>query len=164
MQCSIKWVIKGMLSLLCRANVPLKIVRKKGTSHFGMCVVLISSLPLAPSLLSIPGLVSSYVALDDDGLLSEELEVPPAEEASDVPLDGDGSPGLGAAPLLLQQLIQELLEEHLPKTKKIHEYPDRIQVNSLMFSDTSEHLGESQLVVSLLCIQHVQQSHRLLSV
>lgn len=62
--------------------------------------------------------MSSYVALDDDGLLSEELEVPPAEEASDVPLDGDGSPGLGAAPLLLQQLIQQLLEEHLPKRQK----------------------------------------------
>lgn len=71
-------------------------------------------------LLSVPGLVSSYVALDDDGLLSEELEVPPAEEASDVPLDGDGSPGLGAAPLLLQQLIQQLLEEHLPKTTDVN--------------------------------------------
>lgn len=69
-------------------------------------------------LLPVPGLVSSYVALDDDGLLPEELEVPPAEEAPDVPLDGDGGPGLGAAPLLLQQLIQQLLEEHLPKTKK----------------------------------------------
>lgn len=57
--------------------------------------------------------MSSDVALDDDGFLFEELEVPPAEEAPDVPLDGDGSPGLSAAPLLLQLLVQELLQEHL---------------------------------------------------
>lgn len=67
-------------------------------------------------LLSLPGLVSSYVALDDDGFLFEEPEVPPADEASDVPLDGDGSPGLGAAPPLLQQLVEKLLEEQLTQT------------------------------------------------
>lgn len=67
------------------------------------------------SLLPLPGLVSPDVALDDDGFLFEELEVPPAQEASYVPLDGDGSPGLGAAPLLLQLLVQKLLEEHLPQ-------------------------------------------------
>ena len=49
-------------------------------------------------LLGVPGLVSSDVALDDDGFLFEEPEVPPAEEPSDVPLDGDGRPGLGAGP------------------------------------------------------------------
>lgn len=48
-----------------------------------------------------PGLVSSDMTLDDYGLLSEELEVPPAEKSPDVSLDGDGSPGLGTAPLFL---------------------------------------------------------------
>lgn len=47
----------------------------------------------------------SDVALDDDGLLPKELEVPPAQESPDVPLDGDGCPGLGSAPLFLQLLI-----------------------------------------------------------
>lgn len=65
---------------------------------------------------SLPGLVSSDVALDDDGFLFEEPEVPSAEEASDVPLDGDGGPGLGTDPLLLQLLVQKLLEEHLTGT------------------------------------------------
>ena len=65
---------------------------------------------------SVPGLVSSDVALDDDGFLFEEPEVPPAEEAPDVPLDGDSSPGLSAAPLVLQLLVQKLLEEHLKQT------------------------------------------------
>ena len=64
-------------------------------------------------MLSIPGLVSSNVALNDNGFLSEELEVPSAEEAPDVPLDGDGSPGLSVVPLLLQLLVQKLLEEQL---------------------------------------------------
>lgn len=67
------------------------------------------------NLISVPGLVPSDVALDDDGLLSEELKVPPAEESPDVPLDSNGCPSLGAAPLFLQLLIQELLEEHLAK-------------------------------------------------
>lgn len=72
------------------------------------------------TLLYVPGLVPPDVALDDDGLLSEELEVPPAEEAPDVPLDGDGRPGLGAAPLFFQLLVQELLEEHLAKYAEIN--------------------------------------------
>lgn len=66
---------------------------------------------------SVPGLVPSDVALDDDGLLSEELEVSPAEESPDVPLDSDGGPGLGTAPLFFQLLIQDLLEEHLAKER-----------------------------------------------
>lgn len=69
-------------------------------------------------LRSVPGLVTSDVALDDDGFLFEELEVPPAEEASDVPLDGDGSPGLGTGPLFIQLLVQKLLEEHLIQTDR----------------------------------------------
>lgn len=72
------------------------------------------------NLLSVPGLVPSDVALDDDGLLSEELEVPPAEESPNVPLDGDGCPGLGTVPLFLQLLIQELLQEHLAKDAGIN--------------------------------------------
>lgn len=53
------------------------------------------------------------MTLDDDGFLFEELEVPPAEEASNVPLDGDGGPRLRAAPLILQLLIKKLLEKYL---------------------------------------------------
>lgn len=64
----------------------------------------------------LPGLVSSDVALEDNGFLFEEPEVPPAEEAPDVPLDCDCSPGLRAAPLLLQPLVQKLLEEQLTHT------------------------------------------------
>lgn len=60
--------------------------------------------------------MSPDVALDDDGFLFEELEVPPAEEASDVPLNGDGRPGLCAPPPFLQLLVQKLLEEHLTQT------------------------------------------------
>lgn len=72
---------------------------------------------LPTTLISLPGLVSPDVTLDDDGFLFEELEVPPAEEASDVPLDGDGGPGLGAAPFILQLLIKKLLEKHLTQTQ-----------------------------------------------
>lgn len=61
----------------------------------------------------IPGLVSSNVALDDDGFLFEESEVPPAEEPPDVPLDSDGGPSLSAVPFFLQLLVEKLLEEHL---------------------------------------------------
>lgn len=64
--------------------------------------------------------MSSDVALDYNGFLFEEPEVPPAEEASDVPLDGDGSPCLSATPLFLQLLVQKLLEEQL--TKGAHTY------------------------------------------
>lgn len=64
----------------------------------------------------LPGLVSSDVALDDNSLLFEEPEISPAQETSDVPLDGDGSPGLGGAPLVLQLLIQKLLQENLTNT------------------------------------------------
>lgn len=69
-------------------------------------------------LLSVPGLMSSYVALDDDGFLFEELEVPSAEETSDVPLDGDGGPCLGAGPLLFKLLEQKLLQENLTDTHR----------------------------------------------
>lgn len=62
---------------------------------------------------SVPGLVSPNVTLDDNRFLFEELEVPPAEEAPDVPLDGDGGPRLRAAPPVLQLLIKKLLEKHL---------------------------------------------------
>lgn len=55
------------------------------------------------------------VGLDDDGFAFEEAEVAPADEAADVPLDGDGCPGLGAAPFLLHLLVQRLLHEHLRK-------------------------------------------------
>ena len=57
--------------------------------------------------------MTADVALNDDGLLLEEAEVPAADEAADVPLDGDSRPGLGAAPLLLHLLVQTLLQEHL---------------------------------------------------
>lgn len=67
--------------------------------------------------LSVPGLVSPNMTLDDDCFLFEELEIPPAEEASDVPLNGDGGPGLGAAPLIFQLLIKELLEKNLIRTQ-----------------------------------------------
>lgn len=67
--------------------------------------------------LPVPGLVSPNMALDDDCFLFEELEVPPAEEASDVPLNGDGGPGLGAAPLIFQLLIKELFEKNLTWTQ-----------------------------------------------
>lgn len=53
------------------------------------------------------------MTLDDDRFLFEELEVPPTEEASNVPLDGDGGPSLGAAPLIFQLLIKKLLEKYL---------------------------------------------------
>lgn len=66
---------------------------------------------------SVPGLVSSDVALDDDGFLFEEPEVSPAEESPDVPLDGDSSPGLSAAPFVLQLLVEKLFEEHLKQNK-----------------------------------------------
>lgn len=56
------------------------------------------------------------MALDDDGFLFEEPEVPPAKEASDVPLDDDGSPGLSAAAPFLQLLVQQLFKEHLTYT------------------------------------------------
>lgn len=58
------------------------------------------------------------MTLDDDRFLLEELEVPPAEEASNVPLDGDGSPRLGAAPLIFQLLIKKLLEKYLPQAQR----------------------------------------------
>lgn len=61
----------------------------------------------------VPGLVSPNMTLDDNCFLFEEPEVSPAEEASNVPLDGDGSPGLGAAPLIFQLLIKVLLEKYL---------------------------------------------------
>lgn len=54
-----------------------------------------------PRQLSVPGLVSPDMTLDDDCFLFEELEIPPAKEASNVPLDGDGGPCLSAAPLIL---------------------------------------------------------------
>lgn len=81
---------------------------------------ILSIFSVLATLLYVPGLVPSDVALDDDGLLSEELEVPPAEEAPDVPLDGDGRPGLGGAPLFLQLLVQELLDEHLAKDADVN--------------------------------------------
>lgn len=89
------------------------------------------------TLSGVPGLVPSDVALDDDGLLSEELEVPPAEEAPDVPLDGDGRPGLCAAPLFLQLLVQEFLQEHLAKD---------VDVNIENYKETSHHPRRSTLV------------------
>lgn len=58
------------------------------------------------------------MTLDDDRFLFEELEVPPAEEASDVPLNGDGGPGLGAAPLIFQLLIKKLLEKNLTQKQQ----------------------------------------------
>lgn len=73
---------------------------QKQCYHFLLCTAV---------YLCVPGLVSSDVALDDDSFLLEELEVPSAEEASDVPLDGDGGPGLGAGPFVLQLLVQQLL-------------------------------------------------------
>lgn len=105
------------------------------------------------SFLFVPGVVSSYMALDDDGFLFEELEVPPAEEAPDVPLDGDGSPGLGAAPLFLQLLVQKLLEEHLTHTHT-SKYAAVLSQNVSSFMNW--HLGESQLVLPFLCTNHVQ--------
>lgn len=81
---------------------------------------ILSIFSVLATLLHVPGLVPSDVALDDDGLLSEELEVPPAEEAPDVPLDGDGRPGLGGGPLFLQLLVQELLDEHLAKDADVN--------------------------------------------
>lgn len=57
------------------------------------------------------------MTLDDDRFLFEELEVPSAEEASNVPLDGDGSPRLSAAPLILQLLIKNLLEKYLTQAQ-----------------------------------------------
>ena len=57
--------------------------------------------------------MSSYVALDDNGLLLEEPKVAPADEPSDVPLDGNRSPGLSAVPLVLHTLVQHLLQKHL---------------------------------------------------
>lgn len=80
---------------------------------------ILSIFSVLATLLCVPGLVPSDVALDDDGLLSEELEVLPAEEAPDVPLDGDGRPGLSGAPLFLQLLVQELLQEHLAKNADV---------------------------------------------
>lgn len=62
------------------------------------------------------------MTLDDDRFLFEELEVPPAEEASNVPLEGDGSPRLSAAPLLLQLLIKKLLEKYLPQAQMYEVY------------------------------------------
>lgn len=57
------------------------------------------------------------MTLDDDCFLFEELEIPPAKEAPDVSLNGDGGPGLGAAPLIFQLLIKELLEKNLTWTQ-----------------------------------------------
>lgn len=118
-------------------------------------------------LLCAPGLVTSDVTLDDDGFLFKELEVPPAEEASDVPLDGDGSPGLGTGPLFFQLLVQKLLEEHLiqrDKSTLLNILTCTVKISSQSHKWADEHLGESQLVLPLLCAEHVQQGHRLLSV
>lgn len=85
--------------------------------------------------------MSSDVALDDDGFLFEELEVLPAEEASDVPLDGDGRPGLGADPLFLQLLVQKLLEEHLsPQIHTVY-ISKHADVHSLLVSLLNGQLG-----------------------
>lgn len=111
--------------------------------------------------------MTSDVTLDDDGFLFKELEVPPAEEASDVPLNGDGSPGLGTGPLFFQLLVQKLLEEHLIQRDKcthLNMLTCAVKVSSKSHKWADEHLGESQLVLPLLCTEHVQQGHRLLSV
>lgn len=50
--------------------------------------------------------MSSNVPLNDNGIIFEEFKVFPADEPPDVPLDGDGSPGLCAVPLLFQLLVQ----------------------------------------------------------
>lgn len=57
--------------------------------------------------------MSSNVTLDNNSFLFEKLEISPAKEAPDVPLDGDGCPCLGAVPFVLQLLIQKLFKENL---------------------------------------------------
>lgn len=53
------------------------------------------------------------MSLDDHDLLPEDLELPAAEEASEVPLEGDNSPALLLVPSSLQQLPGLLLQEDL---------------------------------------------------
>lgn len=61
----------------------------------------------------IPGLVAPDVGLDDDSLLFKETEVFSADEATNVPLDGDCRPCLSVTPFLLHPLVQTLLHKHL---------------------------------------------------
>lgn len=63
--------------------------------------------------LHIPGLVAPDVGLEDDSLLFKETEVSSADEATNVPLDGDRCPCLGATPFFLHPLEQSLLHKHL---------------------------------------------------
>lgn len=63
--------------------------------------------------LHIPGLVAPDVGLEDDSLLFKETEVSSADEATNVPLDGDRCPCLGATPFVLHSLEQSLLHKHL---------------------------------------------------
>lgn len=63
--------------------------------------------------LHIPGLVAPDVGLDDNSLLLKETEVSSADEATNVPLDGDCCPCLGATPFFLHPLVQRLLHKHL---------------------------------------------------
>lgn len=107
--------------------------------------------------------MSSNVTLDYDGLLSKELEVPPAEEPSDVPLDGDSSPGLSAGPLVLQLLVQELLEEHLAhKHVQHYKYEQNNTISHRSRNEAGDRdLGEAQSVVFLLCTNCLQESYSL---
>ncbi len=63
--------------------------------------------------LHIPSLVAPDVGLNDDSFLFKETEVSPADEATNVPLDGDCRPCLGATPFFLHPLVQTLLHKHL---------------------------------------------------
>ena len=56
--------------------------------------------------------------MEDDGLLLEEAKVAAADEATDVSLDGDGGPGLGAAPAVLHLVVERLLQEHLSNSSR----------------------------------------------
>lgn len=50
--------------------------------------------------------MTSDVGLDYNGFLLEEAEVASTDKATDVPLNGDGCPGLSATPFVLHLLIQ----------------------------------------------------------
>lgn len=58
------------------------------------------------------------MGLQPDDLFAEGHEAFPHEEHADVPLQGESCQLAGALPLTLQQLVDVLLQKHLPHTHK----------------------------------------------